>query len=293
MLSNFYTDAVCFALEAHRQQIRKNGTPYAAHLLAVSSLVLEAGGTEKEAISALFHDLLEDIWGGKFPDQCLNRKGEFIIPCNDPYVPSDWVVDGDILRIMKALSEDKSLPKADRKAQYIIGVSDLSNPLHKSIALVSAADKLHNLRSYYHDFCTYGTLIDAEAKRFNKHLVDVYAVAESVPSHWVNEMNRILEQLLDEYNLLELEEVRFDLKTCEKQIDDRENEIRRECGDIISLLDNLIREHETLNDDGTPSLTGEQVRERAAPLIKRLESFAHNWKRRFSPEERFFLTGEE
>lgn len=99
---------------------------------------------------------------------------------------------------------------------------------------------------------------------------------------------------LEDYNLLELGDILSDLKRIERQVTERENEIRRECGDIVSLLDDLITEHETnLNDDGTPRLTVEEVRAQAAPLIEKLGGFKHNWKRRFSSFELFYLTGEE
>ena len=60
-LSQTFTDAVAYALEAHAQQARKGtAIPYGAHLLAVASIVLEDGGDEKTAIVALLHDVIED-----------------------------------------------------------------------------------------------------------------------------------------------------------------------------------------------------------------------------------------
>ena len=50
-----------FASGLHHSQCRK-GTPipYISHLMAVSALVLEAGGDEDLAIAALLHDAVED-----------------------------------------------------------------------------------------------------------------------------------------------------------------------------------------------------------------------------------------
>jgi (p)ppGpp synthase/HD superfamily hydrolase len=52
--------ALQFASGLHHSQCRK-GTPipYISHLMAVSALVLEAGGDEDLAIAALLHDAVE------------------------------------------------------------------------------------------------------------------------------------------------------------------------------------------------------------------------------------------
>ncbi len=60
-LTTRYDDALTYAAELHRSQTRKGtNIPYLSHLLAVSSLVLEAGGDEDLAIAGLLHDSLED-----------------------------------------------------------------------------------------------------------------------------------------------------------------------------------------------------------------------------------------
>jgi (p)ppGpp synthase/HD superfamily hydrolase len=49
------------AYKWHTGHVRKKTTiPYISHLMAVSALVLEHGGTEKQAEAALLHDILED-----------------------------------------------------------------------------------------------------------------------------------------------------------------------------------------------------------------------------------------
>jgi (p)ppGpp synthase/HD superfamily hydrolase len=61
MLTTRFEDALVYATQLHAQQRRKGTSiPYVSHLLAVSSLVLEAGGDEDEAIAALLHDGPED-----------------------------------------------------------------------------------------------------------------------------------------------------------------------------------------------------------------------------------------
>jgi (p)ppGpp synthase/HD superfamily hydrolase len=64
LLTERFDDALRYATAHHARQLRK-GTPvpYAAHLLAVASLVLEMHGDEDEAIGALLHDVVEDGGG--------------------------------------------------------------------------------------------------------------------------------------------------------------------------------------------------------------------------------------
>ena len=64
LLTERFDAALHYATAHHAQQLRK-GTPipYAAHLLAVASLVLEMRGDEDEAIGALLHDVVEDGGG--------------------------------------------------------------------------------------------------------------------------------------------------------------------------------------------------------------------------------------
>jgi (p)ppGpp synthase/HD superfamily hydrolase len=53
--------AFIFASEKHAGQTRKASTiPYIAHLMGVTSLVLEFGGDEDQAIAAMLHDVVED-----------------------------------------------------------------------------------------------------------------------------------------------------------------------------------------------------------------------------------------
>jgi len=61
MLSTKYREALDFAAALHHGYMRK-GTEidYLSHLLSVSALVIEHGGTEDEAFADLLHDSLED-----------------------------------------------------------------------------------------------------------------------------------------------------------------------------------------------------------------------------------------
>ena len=65
MLTPRFADAFAYAHDVHAGMTRKGGTkiPYIAHLMSVTSLVLQYGGTEDEAIGALLHDAAEDAGG--------------------------------------------------------------------------------------------------------------------------------------------------------------------------------------------------------------------------------------
>lgn len=53
-----------------------SNAPYVSHLLAVSSLVIEHGGDEDQAIAALLHDAIEDQGGPKARDEIMRRFGK-------------------------------------------------------------------------------------------------------------------------------------------------------------------------------------------------------------------------
>lgn len=135
-----------FAADKHRSQTRKASTiPYVAHLIGVASLVIEAGGDEDLAIAALLHDVVEDCGGEKMLVEVRRRFGRRVA----------HIVDGctDAYEIPKP-------PWHDRKVNYI-------NRLKMEDAdtrLVSAADKLNNVRSILSDYRALG---ESVWSRFN------------------------------------------------------------------------------------------------------------------------------
>jgi len=135
-----------FAADKHRKQTRKASTiPYIAHLIGVASLVLEAGGDEDLAIAALLHDVVEDCGGAAMLKEVGRRFGKRVVHivdgCTDAY-------------------ETPKPPWHDRKVNYI-------NRLKAEDAdtrLVSAADKLNNVRSILSDYRALG---ESVWSRFN------------------------------------------------------------------------------------------------------------------------------
>lgn len=133
MLTARFDEALRLAHDLHRSQVRKGTTiPYISHLLAVSALVIEHGGTEDQAIAALLHDGPEDQGGAATLDiirsQFGNAAADIVADCTD------------------AWAEPKP-PWKERKVAYVASLA------HKPAAslLVSAADKAHNARAIVED----------------------------------------------------------------------------------------------------------------------------------------------
>jgi (p)ppGpp synthase/HD superfamily hydrolase len=133
--------AFLFAAEKHSGQTRKaSAIPYIAHLMGVASLVLEAGGDEDLAIAALLHDVVEDCGGAAMLKEVRRRFG--------PRVAK--IVDG--------CTDADTYPKPpwrDRKEKYIGGLRTADSDTR----LVSAADKLNNVRSILSDYRAVGESI--------------------------------------------------------------------------------------------------------------------------------------
>ena len=137
-LSSRYEAALVMASQLHASQKRKGTSiPYISHLLAVSSLVLEHGGSEDQAIAALLHDAVEDQGGlptlVKIRDHFGDVVAEIVDHCTDAYEEPkpEWRI---------------------RKEEYIASIAE--KPL--DAALVSCADKLHNARSILSDLRSLG-----------------------------------------------------------------------------------------------------------------------------------------
>jgi (p)ppGpp synthase/HD superfamily hydrolase len=133
-----FLQAFVFAAEQHKGQTRKASTiPYIAHLMGVASLVLEAGGDEDLAIAALLHDVVEDCGGAYMLREVRRWWGSRVAK----------VVDG----CTDADTEPKP-PWRERKEKYIARLKKEN----ADTRLVSAADKLNNVRSILSDYRAVG-----------------------------------------------------------------------------------------------------------------------------------------
>ena len=141
-----FLKAFLFAAEKHKGQVRKaSTTPYLAHLMGVASLALEFGGDEDIAIAALLHDVVEDCGGTPMLKEVKRRFGtrvaKIVEGCTDSY-------------------GDPKPPWRERKENYLLHLKDAD----VETRLVSAADKLNNVRSILSDYREVGESIWA---RFN------------------------------------------------------------------------------------------------------------------------------
>ncbi|AFY32438.1 HD domain-containing protein [Calothrix sp. PCC 7507] len=134
MLSERFTTALTYATQLHANQVRKgSGVPYIAHLLGVTSIALEHGANEDEAIAALLHDAIEDQGGAATREEIRDRFGD------------------DVTAIVDACTDADTTPKPpwrQRKEAYIAHIPTAS----PSVLLVSAADKLYNAQSILRDY---------------------------------------------------------------------------------------------------------------------------------------------
>jgi len=133
-LTRRFEQALLFATRKHAGQMRK-GTPapYISHLMGVAGLVLEAGGDEDLAIAALLHDVVEDCGGAPMLKEVRRRFGKRVARVVEGCTDTD---------------QDPKPPWRERKENYIRHLRTADADVH----LVSAADKVHNLRHILTDY---------------------------------------------------------------------------------------------------------------------------------------------
>ena len=183
-LSVRFQDALVWATQLHHGQVRKGcPVPYIAHLLGVTSIALQYGADEDEAIAALLHDAVEDQGGEPTLHEIERRFGikvaEIVLGCTDSAtVPKP--------------------PWRQRKEAYLAHLPHAS----PSVRLVSAADKLHNTRAVVSDYRVLGEALWSRFKGgregtlwYYRALVAAHRAggAPSVPL--VEELNRVVTEL--------------------------------------------------------------------------------------------------
>jgi guanosine-3',5'-bis(diphosphate) 3'-pyrophosphohydrolase len=127
--SKAFTDfvrALAFASRKHSRQRRKDAdaSPYINHPIAlVSILAVEAGIDDRDALcAALLHDTLEDTETST--EELIETFG------------------GEVASLVQEVTDDKRLPKQERKRLQI----DHAEHLSPKARLVKLADKIANLR---------------------------------------------------------------------------------------------------------------------------------------------------
>lgn len=182
-LTPTFIEAVRYAAEKHANQTRKGSDiPYLGHLLSVAGLVIDADGTETQAIAALLHDAAEDQGGEATLAEIRAKFGS------------------DVASIVAECSDTFETPKPpwrERKERYIRHLPEASD----AAILVSLADKLHNARALLRDFRELGGQLWT---RFNQQdpqqhlwyyrsLLEVYA--QRTDNWMVAELRQVIDAL--------------------------------------------------------------------------------------------------
>ena len=146
-----FRKALTWAAKLHQRQHRKGKpqVPYVSHLLGVTAIVLEAGGTETEAVAALLHDAIEDqqVTDADISRRFGPRVVDIVRGCTD-----DLVAPGDDPEQADDVTPHRTTESwAARKAAYLDHLATVDDP---SILLVTGADKLHNARAIVDDLLT-------------------------------------------------------------------------------------------------------------------------------------------
>ena len=120
------------AARAHEGQYRKDEpTPYIAHPVAVAMIVSDFTKDEDVVVAAILHDVLEDVPPEQYSAQDMTAEfGE------------------RVTELVRGVSEEKTAgqeqaPWRERKEGYLRTLKEDS----EECLLLSAADKIHNLRS--------------------------------------------------------------------------------------------------------------------------------------------------
>ena len=121
--------AVDYAREKHKEQIRKDGSPYIIHPLAVAEIVSEMGLDTDAILGALLHDCIEDT-DTTFED-IAQHFGETVAE----------LVDG-VTKLTRADFSTKEEAQMENLRKMFMAMSkDIR------VVLIKIADRLHNMRT--------------------------------------------------------------------------------------------------------------------------------------------------
>lgn len=178
-LSGRFDDAFRYAHQVHSEQRRKGtNAPYIGHLMGVTSIVLDDGGNEDEAIAALLHDAAEDHGGRERLEDIRARFGD------------------SVARIVEDCTDSWDTPKApwaERKHAYV----HHARTLPRSSLRVSAADKVHNAYAILRDLRNSGEAVWERFSAAPDNVMSYYerlvrAFREAGGGPLVDELDRIV-----------------------------------------------------------------------------------------------------
>jgi (p)ppGpp synthase/HD superfamily hydrolase len=183
-LSRQFEKALTYATRIHGGQLRKKTRiPYIAHILGVAAIAMEYGANETEAIAALLHDAVEDCGGAKRLRDIERKFGKHVA------------------RIVEGCTDTDQTPKPpwlERKKAYVAHVRHAPMPTK----LVSASDKLHNVRAILMDYRKEGERLWSRFNRgkqgalwYYRALVNAFSGKSRKLSGLVQELDRTLTEL--------------------------------------------------------------------------------------------------
>jgi (p)ppGpp synthase/HD superfamily hydrolase len=137
-----FFEAFELACKGHALDTRKGSDiPYIGHLLGVASAVIEAGGSEEQAMGAFLHDLVEDTYTtvAEIQDCFGEDVAHIVADCTD----ATKVEKDKEKELQKDLAHAEYCKKWwERKSQYLENLKKKNS--EDSSVLVALADKTYN-----------------------------------------------------------------------------------------------------------------------------------------------------
>ena len=123
-MTDLIKSAEIFARSRHAGQFRKGDAqePYIVHVEEVAELVTAWGGSESAIAAAWLHDTVEDCPPTSFAE-----------------IEQDF--GSEVVSIVREITDDKSVPKAERKKLQIVNAAKKS----EAACLIKLADKSSNV----------------------------------------------------------------------------------------------------------------------------------------------------
>lgn len=138
---NFIEAAYEKAYELHREQLRKDGTPYISHPIEVAIILAKLGFDTNVLAAALLHDTIEDCNYTKFEMvQDFNKVVFNLVDCVSAIDKTKYVFDEE------DIFEDVNFEKSSREEQTFKKLISIGKNNPSGFA-IKFADRLHNLRT--------------------------------------------------------------------------------------------------------------------------------------------------
>jgi (p)ppGpp synthase/HD superfamily hydrolase len=183
MNSPRFRHAFDYAATLHAADLRKGSrVPYLSHLLDVCAIVMRYGGNEDAAVAALLHDAAEDHGGAPRLADIQRNFGK------------------TVAAIVEECTDSTARPKKSweiRKKAYVKHIPEAS----RGGLLVSAADKLSNVRAILADHYVVGDEVYKRFKRPKRRTLWYYnALSRAFTAHLGGDLAKELRRTVAELN---------------------------------------------------------------------------------------------